>query len=90
VHVDERYLDGSDDDEGGDPSWASPYVDGAWGRTANPNSADGELQNLAAFGTGLTKLTGTRRTLARIVVLLILFGAAIAIVEGVIGIVRTW
>jgi hypothetical protein len=93
VHVDQRYFDGSDDgpDNGaGDPSWASPYVDGAWGRTANPNSADGELQNLAAFGTGLTKLTGTRRTLARIVVCLILLGAAIAIVDGVIGIVRTW
>ncbi|HEU5006382.1 MAG TPA: hypothetical protein VFT67_05395 [Jatrophihabitantaceae bacterium] len=87
MHVDERYYD---DSEPEDPSWASQYVDGAWGRTANPNTADGELQNLAAFGTGLTKLTGPRRTAARVVVWLILIGTAIAIIEGVVGIVRTW
>ncbi|HZY76912.1 MAG TPA: hypothetical protein VFE40_11380 [Jatrophihabitantaceae bacterium] len=86
MHVDELY----DDSEPEDPSWASPYVDGAWGRTANPNTADGELQNLAAFGTGLTKLTGPRRTAARVVVWLILIGTAIAIIEGVVGIISTW
>ena len=90
MRVDERYFDGSDDSEPGDPSWASPYVDGAWGRTANPNTADGELQNLAAFGVGLTKLTGTRRTAARVVVWLLLLGAALTIVEGVISIAHTW
>ena len=26
-----------------------PELDFAWGRTANPNTADGELQNIAAF-----------------------------------------
>jgi hypothetical protein len=60
VHVDELY----DDSEPEDPSWASPYVDGAWGRTANPNTAD--------------------------VVWLILIGTAIAIIEGVVGIISTW
>jgi hypothetical protein len=83
VQVDERYYD---DSEPGDPSWASPYVDGAWGRTANPNTADGELQNIAAFGTGLTKLTGTRRTAARVVVWLILIGTALGIIYGALGI----
>ena len=49
------------DDE---PPGPSPYVDGAWGRTANPNTADGELQNIAAFGSGLARLRGPRRQAA--------------------------
>ncbi len=84
VRLDERYAD----DEGEDPSWASPYIDGAWGRTANPNTPDGELQNIAAFSAGLNKLTGTRRTVARIVVWLILIGTALALVYGALGAVR--
>lgn len=90
VRVDERFHDDSPDDEPSDPSWASPIVDGAWLRTANPNSVDGELQNLAAFGTGLTKLTGSRRTAARFVVWLILLGTVLTIVYGVIGIISIW
>ena len=69
-----------EDDE---PRRRAPYVDGAWGRTANPNTADGELQNIAAFGTGLTKLTGWRRTAARVIVLAILLSLIISIVVGV-------
>ena len=69
-----------EDDE---PRRRVPYVDGAWGRTANPNTADGELQNIAAFGTGLTKLTGWRRTAARVIVLAILLSLIISIVVGV-------
>jgi hypothetical protein len=82
VHVDERFAD---DDEPGDPSWASPNVDGAWHRTASPNSVDGELQNLAALGSGLARLTGPRRTVARLVVWLILIGTAVALIYGVLG-----
>jgi hypothetical protein len=67
------------DDE---PLRPAPYVDGAWGRTANPNTADGELQNLAAFGTGLARLTGPRRAAARVVVLLILFPFAYGMAVG--------
>lgn len=67
-----------------------PYVDGAWGRTANPNTADGELQNLAAFGSGLARMSGPRRTAAKFVVWLILLGVALTIVYGVLGIVRVW
>ena len=78
------------DDDGDDPSWASPYVDGAWHRTANPNSVDGELQNLAAFGNGLVRLSGPRRIAAKVVVWLILLGTALTIVLGVVSIVRTW
>lgn len=89
MRLDERYDEGSDDDPA-DPSWASPHVDGAWLRTANPNTVDGELQNLAAFGTGLTKLTGRRRTLARFVVWLILVGVGLTIIYGAIGIVSIW
>ena len=46
-----------DDDQ---PAANRPYVDFAWGRTANPNTADGELQNIAAFGGGLARLSGPR------------------------------
>jgi hypothetical protein len=88
MRTDERWGDEPDDSaEPNDPSWASPYVDGAWGRTANPNTADGELQNIAAFGAGLTRLNGPRRTLAAAVVWAILFGFALAIIAGVVGIV---
>jgi hypothetical protein len=82
VHTRERW----DDEE--EPPAGAPYVDGAWGRTANPNTADGELQNLAAFGLGLTRLTGARRTAARVVVCLILLGVALALIYGALGIVR--
>jgi hypothetical protein len=75
-----------DDEE--EPPFGSPYVDGAWGRTANPNTADGELQNLAAFGLGLTRLTGPRRTAARVVVCLILLGVALTLIYGALGIIR--
>lgn len=68
----------------------SPYVDGAWGRTANPNTADGELQNLAAFGSGLARMSGPRRTAAKVVVWLLLFGVALTIAYGALGIVRVW
>jgi hypothetical protein len=67
-----------------------PYVDGAWGRTANPNTADGELQNLAAFGNGLARLSGPRRAAAKVVVWLILIGTALTIIYGAIGIISTF
>jgi hypothetical protein len=84
MRTDERW-----DDDRGDPAWASPYVDGAWGRTANPNTVDGELQNLAAFGTGLVRLTGWRRRAAKTVVWLLLLSTAATIVFGILDIVRT-
>ncbi len=62
-------------------------ADFAWGRTANPNTADGELQNLAAFGTGLSRLTRGRRRAAAFVVWLILIGFALAALLGIFGIV---
>jgi hypothetical protein len=73
------------DDE--EPESDRSYVDGAWGRTANPNSVEGELQNLAAFGTGLTRLSGPRRTAAKVIVWLILIGTVLAIIYSVFGIV---
>jgi hypothetical protein len=87
VRTDER-VDGSDDDS--DDGRRPPYVDAAWGRTANPNSAEGELQNLAAFGAGLARLSGPRRTAARVVVCLILLGLALALIYGAIGIIQTF
>ena len=66
------------------------YVDGAWGRTANPNTADGELQNMAAFGAGLARLSGPRRTAAKAVVWLILIGVALTIIFGVASIISVW
>jgi hypothetical protein len=78
------------DDDGEEPSVRVPYVDGAWGRTANPNTADGELQNLAAFGAGLARLSGRRRTAAKVVVWLILIGTALTIIYGVLGIAKVW
>jgi len=85
MRVDERW-DGDDEDE---PAHR-PYVDGAWGRTANPNTADGELQNLAAFGAGLSRLSGPQRTAARIVVWALLFGVAATVLIGVLSIFRLW
>ncbi|HEU5265978.1 MAG TPA: hypothetical protein VFU35_04735 [Jatrophihabitans sp.] len=79
------------DDDGDEPApRPAPYVDGAWGRTANPNTADGELQNLAAFGNGLARLSGPRRTAAKVVVWLILIGTALTIIYGAIGIISTF
>jgi hypothetical protein len=76
-----------EDDE---PVAPAPYVDFAWGRTANPNTADGELQNIAAFGAGLSRLTGSRRRVARVLVWLLLIGFAVGIALSVLGIVGTW
>jgi hypothetical protein len=67
-----------------------PYVDGAWGRTANPNTADGELQNIAAFGDGLARLTGPHRTGAKIVIWLILIGVALSVLIGTVDALRLW
>jgi hypothetical protein len=78
------------DDDGDEPAVRAPYVDGAWGRTANPNTADGELQNIAAFGAGLTRLSGPRRTAAKVVVWLILIGTLLTIIYGVLGIIQVW
>ncbi|WP_338178599.1 hypothetical protein [Jatrophihabitans sp.] len=75
-----------DDDE---PAGPLPYVDGAWGRTANPNTVDGELQNLAAFGNGLARLSGPRRTGAKLVVWLILISTALTVIYGIIGIFQS-
>jgi hypothetical protein len=72
------------DDE---PTDAHPYVDGAWGRTANPNTADGELQNIAAFAHGLTRLRGWQRIGAQVVVWLVLAAIALGLLAAVVGIV---
>ncbi len=79
--------EGFDDEE---PIARGPYVDGAWGRTANPNTVDGELQNLAAFGNGLARLTGPKRVAAKLVVWALLIGTALTILAGVVSIVRIW
>jgi hypothetical protein len=81
----------TDEEDDGDERWTpSPYVDGAWGRTANPNTADGELQNIAAFSAGFGRLTGPRRTAARVVVWVILLGLALTVVLGIVSILRIW
>jgi hypothetical protein len=79
-----------DDDGDESPRESAPYVDGAWGRTANPNTVDGELQNLAAFSSGFLRLTGTRRTAAKVVVWLILISTALTVVYGILGIAHVW
>ena len=86
MRTEERHYDEDDD---GPPPPNAPYVDGAWGRTANPNTADGELQNIAAFGAGLTRLTGPKRIAAKLVVWLILIGLALTVILGIVGIVHT-
>jgi hypothetical protein len=78
------------DDDGDEPRQSPPYVDGAWGRTANPNTVDGELQNLAAFSAGFLRLTGSRRTAAKAVVWLILISTALTILYGVLAIAHVW
>ncbi|HSY15245.1 MAG TPA: hypothetical protein VK816_04595 [Jatrophihabitantaceae bacterium] len=37
-----------------------------WGSVANPNTADGELQNMHAFAQAARNATGWRRTVARL------------------------
>jgi hypothetical protein len=78
VQTDEQW----DEEE---PENPARYVDGAWGRTANPNTVDGELQNIAAFGAGLTRLSGPKRTAAKVIVWLILIGTALALIAGVVN-----
>jgi hypothetical protein len=78
------------DDDEEEPRGPAPEADFAWGRTANPNTVDGELQNLAAFGAGLTRLSGPRRMAARIVVSLVLLGLLLAIVYSAVSIIRSW
>jgi hypothetical protein len=85
-----RTQERSDDEPEEEPPWHAPNVDGAWLRTANPNTADGELQNIAAFSSGLARLSGPRRVAAKAVVWLILLGFAVAFLYGVVGIVRDW
>ena len=79
-----------EDVEPDEPEENWPPADGAWGRTANPNTVDGELQNMAAFSAGFARLEGPRRRAAKAVVWLILLGFAVVIVYGVVGIVRIW
>ena len=81
---------GERDHDEDEPERPALEADFAWGRTANPNTVDGELQNLAAFGAGLTRLSGPRRTAARIVVFLVLLGLLLAIVYSAVSIVRLW
>ncbi|MFN2563184.1 MAG: hypothetical protein ABR571_18065 [Jatrophihabitans sp.] len=81
---------GEREDDGEEPPDGAPYVDGAWGRTANPNTVEGELQNLAAFGSGLARMSGPRRTAAKVVVWLILIGTTIAIIYEAVGIFQLW
>ncbi|SOD74067.1 hypothetical protein SAMN05892883_3243 [Jatrophihabitans sp. GAS493] len=85
-------YDGPDDDWEADEEFARrhPYVDGGWGRTANPNTVEGELQNMQAFGNGLTRLEDGQRRFAVIVVWLILIGFAISLGYGVVAIFRLW
>jgi hypothetical protein len=85
VRVDDRWSEEDPDDE---PD--GPVPDGAWGRTYNPNTVDGELQNLAAFTSGFSRLDGPKRTAAKVVVWLILLGIAVVIGYGIVGIVRIW
>jgi hypothetical protein len=60
------------------------FADFAWGRTANPNTADGELQNIAAFSAGIGRLTGSPdRRIAGVI------GFAVGIILSIVGAVRS-
>jgi hypothetical protein len=61
-----------------------------WQRSANPNTADGELQNMAAFSSGFSRLSGPRRRAAQAVVWLILLGFAVVVFFGILGIAHIW
>jgi hypothetical protein len=43
-----------------------------WGGAANPNTADGQIQNIAAFAAAASAATGWRRTAARVAAWLVL------------------
>jgi hypothetical protein len=56
----------------------------SWGSSANPNTIDGELQNLSAFASAASRATGWRRHAARIGALLALALIGLAIVATLI------
>ena len=58
-------------------------------RDVNPNTPEGEIRGVAAFAAGISSVSPFRRTVARIIVWLILIGMAIsilvAVTEGIRG-----
>ena len=56
----------------------------SWGSSANPNTIDGELQNLSAFASAAARATGWRRHAARVGALLALALIGLAIVATLI------
>lgn len=56
----------------------------SWGSAANPNTVDGELQNMSAFASAAARATGWRRAAAQIGALVALGLIALAIVATLI------
>ncbi len=65
------------------------FLDAKDARPVNPNTPEGEIRNMAAFAAGVHAVTPLRRTVAKIVVWLVLLGFALAIVVGVVSGART-
>jgi hypothetical protein len=56
----------------------------SWGSAANPNTVDGELQNMAAFASAASRATGWRRHAARLGALIALGLIGLALVASLI------
>ena len=57
-------------------------------REVNPNTPEGEIRGVAAFAAGISNASPLRRTVARIIVWLILIGMAISILVAVTAGIR--
>lgn len=55
------------------------------GRPVNPNTPEGELRSVAAFAAGINSAPPMQRTVAKIVVWLILIGLVTAVLVGVVA-----
>jgi hypothetical protein len=56
----------------------------SWGSVANPNTVDGELQNMAAFASAASRATGWRRHAARLAAVIALALIGLALVASLI------
>ncbi|MGI8881733.1 MAG: hypothetical protein ACR2KJ_14760 [Jatrophihabitans sp.] len=55
------------------------------GRQVNPNTPEGELRSVAAFAAGINNAPPAQRTVAKVVVWLILIGMITAVLVGVVA-----
>jgi hypothetical protein len=77
--------------EGREPGAEEPlviYLRPDEARSANPNTPEGEIQNVSAFAAGIGGATPGRRLVAKAIVWLLLVGVALSILVAVVNLGR--